>query len=174
MVKKPGRMYREIKQQAYTRKEYMGGVPMPRITQFDLGDKRSNFPMEVSLICEERCQIRHTALEAARIAANRYLEKNVGKTGYRLKIRVFPHHVLRENKQATGAGADRVSQGMRASFGKAVGTAARVKKGQAIMSVWVKEEHINIAKDALRRAGMKLPTPFKISVNKLASISQST
>ena len=36
MVKKPGRMYREIKQQAYTRKEYMGGVPMPRITQFDL------------------------------------------------------------------------------------------------------------------------------------------
>jgi large subunit ribosomal protein L10e len=166
MVKKPGRMYREIKQQAYTRKEYMGGIPMPRITQFDLGDKKASFPIEVSLVCEERCQIRHTALEAARIAANRYLEKNVGKAGYRLKIRIYPHHVLRENKQATGAGADRVSQGMRASFGKAVGTAARVEAGQAIITVGIKEEHINIAKDALRRAGMKIPSPFKINVVK--------
>jgi large subunit ribosomal protein L10e len=29
-------MYREIRGQAYTRREYMGGVPANRITQFDL------------------------------------------------------------------------------------------------------------------------------------------
>ena len=81
---------------------------------------------------------------------------------YRLKIRVYPHHVLRENKQATGAGADRVSQGMRASFGKAVGIAARVQPNQVIMSVETFERNIEHAKDALRKASSKLPSPCKI------------
>ena len=42
-------------------------------------------------------------------------------------MHTYPHQILRENKQATGAGADRVSQGMRLSFGKNVGTAAEFK-----------------------------------------------
>jgi len=32
MSRKPGSMYREIKGQAYCRREYMGGVPASRIT----------------------------------------------------------------------------------------------------------------------------------------------
>jgi len=135
MARKPGSMYRSIKQQAYTRREYMGGVPTSRITQFVSGNKKGFFPVQLYLLANESCQIRHTALESARITANRALEKNAGINDYRLKIRVYPHHVIRENKQATGAGADRVSQGMRASFGKAVGTAARVQPNQIVMSV---------------------------------------
>lgn len=38
MVRKPASMYREIKGQAYTRREYMGGVPAVRISQFDMGN----------------------------------------------------------------------------------------------------------------------------------------
>ena len=83
--------------------------------------------LKVSLIVEERCQIRHVALEAARITANRHLSTDAGKMGFYMKLRVYPHEVLRENKQATGAGADRVSSGMRRAFGKNVGTAARVE-----------------------------------------------
>ena len=34
MAKNPARMYRKITQHAYTRREFMGGVPGNRILQF--------------------------------------------------------------------------------------------------------------------------------------------
>jgi large subunit ribosomal protein L10e len=48
---------------------------------------------------------------------------------------------------------------MRCAFGKNVGTAARVRRGQRVVSLHVNPEHYLIAKDALRKAGMKFPTP---------------
>src|SRR2546425_1324669 len=113
MTRKPGSMYREIRGQAYARKEYMGGVPGIRISQFDIGDLRTAFPVKIHLVAKEQCQIRHIALESARISANRYIAKKAGNA-YHLKLRLYPHNVLRENKIATGAGADRISEGMRA------------------------------------------------------------
>lgn len=164
MTRKPGSMYRIIRGQATTRKEYMGGVPASRITQFVLGNKQADFPVKLALVANESCQVRHNALEAARISANRPLDKNIGNANYRLTVRVYPHNVIRENKQATGAGADRVSQGMRASFGKIVGTAARVKTNQIIMTVETYPENVDLAKKALRKAGMKIPSPCSINI----------
>jgi large subunit ribosomal protein L10e len=133
MVRKPGSMYRNVRQRSFTRKKYMGGVPGSQVIHYDMGDKSNNsFPIKVSLLVEERCQIRHVALEAARVTANRHLSADAGKMGFSMKLRVYPHEVLRENKQATGAGADRVSSGMRRAFGKNVGTAARVRAMQKI------------------------------------------
>ncbi|NYT12316.1 MAG: 50S ribosomal protein L16 [Methanomassiliicoccales archaeon] len=166
MARKPARMYREIKGQAYTRREYMGGVPASRIIQYDMGETTGDFPIQVSLKAKEPCQIRHTSMEAARIAANRLLSKRVGTVNYHLKIRIYPHHVLRENKLATGAGADRVSSGMRHAFGKNVGTAARVNSGQTVMTVWTYPNQFNLAKEALWRASMKLTTPCSIEIEK--------
>ncbi|MDD1767651.1 MAG: 50S ribosomal protein L16 [Methanomassiliicoccales archaeon] len=170
MTRKPGRMYRQIRGQAYTRKEYMGGVPAPRITQFDTGSQIADYPVELSLKIMEPCQVRHTALEAARVAANRQLSKDPGVGNYYLKIRTYPHIVLREHKMATGAGADRVSGGMRAAFGKAVGTAARVQADQIIMTVRVPLQGYKSAKDALWRASMKLPSPCYVIVEKGADL----
>ncbi|MEM3852064.1 MAG: 50S ribosomal protein L16 [Methanomassiliicoccales archaeon] len=164
MPRKPARMYTRIRGQAYTRKEYMGGVPSPRIVQFDQGNLRGTFPVSLHLFVKEDCQIRHTALEAARISANRALSKRVGESGFYMKVRVYPHNVLRENKLATGAGADRVSDGMRHAFGKAVGTAARVKSGQPIITIKVNPQHVEAAKEALHRASVKLPSPCYIEV----------
>ena len=164
MARKPGSMYRYVRGMPSTRREYMGGIPASRITQFILGNKKGKFPIKLSLISNERCQIRHNALESARITVNRSLEKNVGSTNYLAKIIVYPHVVLRENKQATGAGADRVSQGMRAAYGKIVTTAAEVKQNQAIMTVETTEQNVASVKNALRKAGMKLPSPCKINV----------
>lgn len=164
MSRKPGKMYREIKQHAYTRREYMGGVPPSRITQFVLGNKTADFPIKLTLLANERCQMRHTALEAARIAANKTLEKFIGVNNYRLRIHVYPFHVLRENKQATGAGADRVSQGMRRSFGTNVGTAARVEVDQTIISIETSQDYVQFAKNALRKATSKLPSPCKVVI----------
>ena len=167
MVRKPGRMYREIDGPAYTRREYMGGVPNSKIVHFELGnvDAKNDFPVEISLIANEDCQIRHNALESARIIANKYLSK-VGSANYFLWIRVYPHHVLREHKMATGAGADRISSGMSKAFGKPVGTAARVRKGQIIMSARIYPQNVGMAKKALKEASYKLPTSARIVVTK--------
>ncbi len=166
MVRKPGRMYRQIRGQAYTRKEYMGGVPPPRITQFDIGNQNGKFPIAVTLVAEWPVQIRHLALEAARITANRHIAKKAGNAYY-FKIRKYPHNVLRENKIAVGAGADRISEGMRAAFGGAVGTAARVGPGDKLMTIFTTEANLAHAKEALRKAQSKLPTPCHIVVEQV-------
>ena len=166
MARKPGSMYRYVRGKPSTRKEYMGGVPASRITQFVLGNKTDKFPIEISLYALEKCNVRHNALESARITVNRALEKKIGPTNFRARIRVYPHVVLRENKQATGAGADRVSQGMRAAYGKAVGTAAEIKPNQFIITVETTEHFIEPAKSALRKAGMKIPSPCKVTTGK--------
>jgi len=44
------------------------------------------------------------------------------------------------------AGADRLQEGMRRAFGKAVSLAARVKRGQCIMEMQVIMEHLEAAK----------------------------
>jgi len=163
MARKPASMYRRLKGPAYTRRKYIGGVPNNRILNFYAGNRRAaetgEFLMELNLIADESCQIRHTALEAARVISNSTIRKVAGAQNYALRIHTYPHHILRENKQATGAGADRVSQGMRCAFGKNVGTAARVKRGQRIISIQFTPSDYLVAKDALRKASMKFPTP---------------
>ncbi len=170
MARKPAKMYRRAKGQAYTRREYTRGVPNSRIQQFHVGNRRAaetgEFDIEMSLLADEACQIRHTALEAARIIVNQKIRGAAGPLGYSLRVRVYPHQVLRENKQATGAGADRVSQGMRCAFGKNVGTAARVKKGQKIITIQTSPEHFAVVKDALRKANCKFPTPTTVTVDR--------
>jgi large subunit ribosomal protein L10e len=166
MTERPGRIYSDVKSQSYTRKEYMSGVPGTRIVQFDLGDKEREFPVVGSLIPEERCQILHGALESSRVACNRVLMKNIGALNYHLKVNVYPHEVVRENKQAVGAGADRVSDGMRNAFGKAIGTAARVDADQPIMTVRVEEDDYEHMQEAFRKANMKLPCPSRMKLRK--------
>jgi large subunit ribosomal protein L10e len=127
-----------------------------------MGNTSGKFEVKLSLVGLERCQIRHQALEAARIAANRYLTKKAGRMNYHLRIRVKPYHYLRENKMISGAGADRVQDGMRKAWGKVIGVAARVRPRQPLVTVRVNPQHIKAAMTALKRAAPKLPTPCKV------------
>jgi large subunit ribosomal protein L10e len=167
---RPGRCYRKH-QRPNTRqsirvpkKGYVKGVPKPKITDFELGTK-ANYDTVLFLTADREVQIRHNALESARVTAVQLLEKGLarGQTFF-MKIRVYPHHVLRENAMATGAGADRFQSGMRQSFGKPIGTAAQVDKGQKVIEVRVNKQSIVVAKNALKRAAYKLPTPCSILV----------
>ncbi|MBN2228009.1 MAG: 50S ribosomal protein L16, partial [Candidatus Thorarchaeota archaeon] len=125
------------------------------------------FEVEMSLIGLERCQIRHQALEAARVAANRDLTKKAGRLNYHLRIRVKPLQYLRENKMISGAGADRVQDGMRKAWGKVIGSAARIKPNQAIATVRINRQHIKVGMVALKKAAAKMPTPCKIVFDKI-------
>jgi len=169
MPLRPGKCYRHFSGPPYTRREYMKDFPPMRIQVFDMGNPSGNFPLELSLLVMSSGQIRHNALEAGRMAANRYLETKVGKENYHFKIRVYPHHVLREHAMAVGAGADRVSEGMRLSFGRAIGTAARVKAGQPIATIWTLPQFEAHAREAFRRLSSKLPFPCKVVCFRSAS-----
>ncbi|GAB6055183.1 50S ribosomal protein L16 [Methanobacterium alkalithermotolerans] len=151
---------------AYTRKEYIRRIPGSRIVQYDMGNLSAEFPVSVSIAVKGPASISHNALEAARIASNRYMQRKAGRMGYHLKIRVYPHHIVRENPMATGAGADRVQDGMRKAFGKPVSSTALVKKGQKILTVKTNKKNFKDAKEALRRAAMKIPVSCSFIIEK--------
>ena len=162
------RNYRSVKGQAYTRKKFARGFPPPKIVKFTMGDIKGTFEIEAQLIALKRAQIRHSALEAARIATNRILMDKL-VNDYLMLVHPYPHMILRENKMIFGAHADRLQQGMRRSFGKAIGTAARIEPDQPIITVRVKASALETAKESLKRGSAKLPIPCRITVEKIQS-----
>ena len=161
-----GQCYRRGNGQPYTRKEYIKGKPQIKIAKFH-GGQKGNYDFSVQLMLNEKLQFRHMAIESTRLAANKTLEKTVGETGYWSRLRIYPHVLLRENKMIAAAGADRLQEGMRRAFGKAVSLGARVKAGQIIMEMHVKKEHVDAARKALKGACVKLPGTATINVIKL-------
>ncbi|MGQ9759512.1 MAG: 50S ribosomal protein L16 [Candidatus Methanomethylicaceae archaeon] len=162
MPERPAHCYRYFDTPAYTRKEYIRGIPGSKIAKFEFGNPKGNFSAKLTLVTLEAGQVRHNALEAARVIVTKHLSFELGETGYYLKVRVYPHHVLRENKMMAFAGADRLQDGMRKSFGKPAGTAARLDVLQPIMDVYVPEDKKEDAKRALKLAMSKIPMPTRI------------
>lgn len=160
--RKPKRAY--TRKSKYKKKGYIKSVPNIKVVKFDLGDLKTDFPVQVDLLAKEHIQIRHNALESARQVVVRKLGK-LGKP-YHFKIRVYPHNVLRENKMLTGAGADRMQTGMQRAFGKATGSAAVLKIGQPIFSLYVDKGDVEPFKKALRAAAPKLPCKCTVNVPK--------
>ncbi len=158
-----GRNYRIGNVMAYVRKKYIHGAPSPKITKFTMGDARGSFSHKLLLLPLKKVQIRHNSLEAARVAVNKVLSDKLG-TAYALHVRSYPHIILRENKLMAFAGADRLQEGMRRSFGKPIGRAARVDIGQPIIAVDVDASGVDVAKEALHIGMSKLPTPCSIEV----------
>jgi large subunit ribosomal protein L10e len=70
--------------------------------------------------------------------------------------------VLRANKMLSCAGADRLSSGMRHSYGKPIGVAARVDIGQILLSVRSKDVHEPHVIEAIRRGKFKFAGRQKI------------
>lgn len=163
------RAYRRI-ERPYTRiskfkkKSFIRVSPARKITKFEMGSGEYSYTLD--LIPKVSIQFRQEAVESARMTSLRWLEKNLAKTGFYFQIRKYPHHILRENPLASGAGADRVSTGMKQSFGKPIGSAVQIKKGQRLFTISVDENDIPDARKALQRASKKLPCGFFIIVNK--------
>ena len=57
---------------------------------------------------------------AARICANKYMVKTMGKDAFHMRLRIHPFHVVRINKMLSCAGADRLQTGMRGAFGESI------------------------------------------------------
>jgi large subunit ribosomal protein L10e len=172
MALRPAKCYRRL-ERPYTRiskrkprRGYVKGAPALKIHRFETGKPKPQFTLRMFLVSNNPVQIRHNALEAARVALSKSLAKLVGEDAYFLKVLIYPHHVLRENPLATGAGADRFQTGMRKSFGRPVGAAARVKSGQRILEIRIPPGNENHGKKALKIASSKMPTACSIEIEK--------
>ena len=177
MGRRPARCYRVIAGKPFPKSRYNRGVPDAKIRAYDIGYKKGAhdaFPIHVCLVSKELEQISPEALEAARVAANKQLMIKCKKEGYHLKMKLHPWNVVRINKMLSCAGADRLQTGMRGAYGKPYGKVARVDIDQIMMSVRTTEEHIETAKDALRRAGMKFPGRQKVYVSRKMGFSDLT
>ncbi len=123
---------------------------------------KGKLPYQLTVISEEKVQLRHNALEACRQYINKKLEKELGGQ-YLFKVIPFPHHVQRENKMLTGAGADRMQTGMQLSYGKSTGKAAILKPGSKIFFIALpNEKATSLTRHILKQIRAKLPGKIKI------------
>merc|ERR1711907_67412 len=137
MGRRPSRCYRYQKNKPYPKSRFNRGVPDPKLRIYDVGKKKApydRFSSCVHLVCYK------------------YMTVNCGKENFHMRIRVHPWHVVRINKMLSCAGADRLQQGMRGAFGKALCKSARVSIGQILMSVRTHADKVEHACEALRRS----------------------
>lgn len=168
MKLRPARTMRYIGSQAWSRysvkkpkKNYVKALPHTSLLIFRMGVSKPDYEVTITLNSDQYVQLRSNSLEAARQVANKYLEREI-PGAYFFRIVTYPHNVIREKKRATGAGADRLSQGMSMSFGKPVSIAARVRQGQAVLELKLNNSSRAVGKEALRRAASKLTGTYSV------------
>src|ERR671920_2126529 len=165
--------YREPRGMPYVRREYISGKPQIKIARFSSGQARNDYDYKLELLATERIQIRHNALESARLAANKTMAK-AGDLSFFSMLKVYPHVILRENKMIATAGADRLQEGMRRAFGKSTGLAARVRSGQVIFEAYVTAPNLELAQDGFKMAASKIGRPTIARITPLKEQAMAT
>jgi len=170
--------YSKKKVRPYTRKSkvkkksYIKTIPNQKIVKFKMGSVKDydsgKLKNIVKLVSGEKVLIRDNALEASRQYINKILDKELPGQYY-FEVKVFPHHILRENKVLTGAGADRMQTGMQKSFGKTIGRAAIVEPNQTLFLVaFFHENQRGIINKVLGKIKAKLPCHSRLVFEKRA------
>lgn len=169
-----GRCYSKVITRAFTRKSkvkgkaYIKTIPANRIVRYEMGQLGDNYDYEINLVSKTKNQLRHNAIESVRQVVNRRLSLKLGVKNYFMKLKLYPHHILRENKMLSGAHADRLQTGMQRAYGKSMGLAAQVKPNKVIFSVQVKEPQLKDAIESVKLAHSRLPGKYSIEIKKIS------
>ena len=166
--------YSKKKARPYTRKSkvkqksYIKTVPNSMVVKFRMGDLKGfrdgKYKIILSAVSKDKVQMRDNSIEAMRQFLNRFLTEKLGKEFY-FEVKPYPHHILRENKMLTGAGADRMQTGMSQSYGKSMGRAAFVKPGQVVFKIGVMNEKGEIeARKLIKSVKARLPCSVSVEV----------
>jgi large subunit ribosomal protein L10e len=147
-------------------KSYIKTIPPQKIVKFTMGKEQffndGKLPYQLTVVSTEKVQIRHNALEACRQFINKKLDKELSGL-YMFKVIPFPHHIQRENKMLTGAGADRMQTGMQLSYGKAVGKSAILKPNSRIFVVALpNKKAVQFSRKVFRQVKSKLPCKVRV------------
>jgi len=153
----------------YREKNYVRGAPVCIIPKFELGSlKDEEAKVKVHLAVDRDIQVRQNALEAVRQQVLRVLNEKVGNLNYKLIVRAYPHHILRENKLAGTNKAERLQTGMQLSFGSPVGRAVQAKKGKVLITVLLKDENkVDLVKEAFESSAPKLPCGIETKIERI-------
>jgi large subunit ribosomal protein L10e len=148
------------------KKSFIKTVPQQKIVKFVMGNgklyDKGKLPYGLRVVSTEKIQIRHNALEACRQYVNKKLDQELSGQ-YLFKVIPFPHHIQRENKMLTAAGADRMQTGMQLSYGKAMGKAAILKSNKGIFFLALpNEKAVIFARKIIQQVKSKLPCKIKI------------
>jgi len=151
-------------------KSFIKTVPQQKIVKFTMGKeslvREGKLPHQLTLISTENVQMRHNAFEACRQFINKKLDQELSGQ-YVFRVIPYPHHIQRENKMLTGAGADRMQTGMQLSFGKSSGKAAIVKPKSRIFFVAVPRlKDVAFARKVLKQVKSKLACKTRITYEK--------
>src|SRR5690606_1001155 len=146
-------------------KSYIEVVPPQKIVKFEMGKpslfNEGKLPHILKVVSKEKVQVRHNALESCRQFINKKLDEELNGQ-YMFKVVPFPHHIQRENKMLTGAGADRMQTGMQLAFGKSVGKAAILKPGKSLfLFALPSEKAVQFARKIIKQVDPKLPGAIK-------------
>lgn len=170
--------YSKKKLRPYTRKSsrkakaYVKAVPPLKIVKYNMGDRKSfdtgKHNYVVRMISTEKVQMRDMSLEASRMFIHKDMDR-LAPGQYYFVVKVYPHHILRENKAAGGtAGADRLSHGMKHSFGVTVGRAAIITPGKEVFFISCTDEKTaRFARDTLTKIKAKIPFRNQIIFEKI-------
>ena len=153
-------------------KSYVRTVPQQKIVKFSMGNEsllnKGKLLHQLTVVAEEKVQIRHNALEACRQFINKKLD-NETNSQYLFKVVPFPHHIQRENKLLTGAGADRMQTGMQLAYGKPMGKAAILKRGSKIFIAYLpNQKAVTFARKVFKQIKSKLPCKTKTIYTELS------
>lgn len=157
----------QYKRSSNRRREYARGGAQSKIVRFWGGDKSipwENWELVVGLKVNKQIQISSNALEAVRVTVNSALQKSLGRTNFRFRVRPKPFQKYRENRMLAFAGADRVQSGMRNSFGRSTGVCARVRAGSIVCDVGTSLKDLDVVRDRLRVASMKIPCSCQVVI----------
>ena len=147
------------------KKSFIKTVPQQKIVKFIMGkkdlEKEGKLPHQLTVVTTENAQMRHNAFEACRQYINKKLDKETSGQ-YLFRIIPFPHHIQRENKMITGAGADRMQTGMQLAFGKSAGKAAILKQGSKLFILSLpNEKAVSSARKIIKQVKAKIPCKIK-------------
>lgn len=172
---KRARCWRELERpytrvSKYKRKNYIKGAPINIIPKFEIGNlKKEEAKVKVHMAVDRDIQIRQNSIEAIRQQIVKKLNKLVGNTNYRVVVRAFPHHILRENKMAGTNKAERIQTGMQLAFGSPVGRAVQAKKGKILFTVLLKDENkVDKIKEVFKSCASKLPCGISTKIEKVS------
>ncbi|MBT4377029.1 50S ribosomal protein L16 [archaeon] len=152
-------------------KSFIKVVPPQKIVKFEMGKvtqyKNGKLPHVLTVVSTEKIQLRHNAMEACRQYINKKIDKELSGQ-YFFKIVPFPHHIQREHRMLTGAGADRMSSGMQLSFGKSMGKAAILKKeGKLFVIALPNDRSVTFTRKVIKQVNSKLPGKIRVDYEKL-------
>ena len=167
---RPAKAFRDPDKVAWTRYSrkprynYVKVMPHADLHQFRMGVDKDDYDLTVHLVSKKALILRDNAIESARQSANKAIEAALGTQAYYFIVRIYPHHIIRENKMIAGAGADRLQKGMRRSFGRPSDRAARLGVGTTVFTIKTHKANLEAVTLALERAKRKLSGSYKIEI----------